>query len=166
MENRVCTLCKNEKPLYDFYVKVKTPLQYMSKCKECSKKISRDKWATLSKNKEWAENYKLKNRHNKSKRDREIKYYKRFPEKLRGRNYTQHMSALVEGNHLHHWSYNYEHLKDVIELIPKIHCLLHRCTVYDQERMMYRIAKTGELLDTKESHLKFIDYCIEHYLDK
>lgn len=57
---------------------------------------------------------------------------------------------------LHHWSYNEEHWQDIIHLTIKEHKVAHRFIIYDQERMMYRIATTGELLDTRERHLDFI----------
>lgn len=61
-----------------------------------------------------------------------------------------------QGHELHHWSYNKEHWQDIIELDIKAHNLAHRFIIYDQEQMMYRIALTGELLDTKARHIQFI----------
>ena len=66
------------------------------------------------------------------------------------------MKAKTHGNNLHHWSYNDEHFKDVIELNVKDHAMVHRHIIYDQERMMYRDLD-GVLLDTRERH---IEYCI------
>lgn len=68
---------------------------------------------------------------------------------------TSRMKPQTKGNHLHHWSYNIEHAKDVIELSIKDHATAHRFMVYDQERKMYR-KLTGELLDTKEGHENYI----------
>ena len=70
-----------------------------------------------------------------------------------------------EGAEKHHWSYNIEHAKDVIWLSKKDHMKSHRFIIYDQERFMYRRFDTNILLDTKESHLEFINYCILNYED-
>jgi hypothetical protein len=68
---------------------------------------------------------------------------------------------------LHHWSYNEEHYKDVIELEPKTHAFLHRYINYDQEQMMYRVSANlngwdfGELLNTRDKHERFLGSCIK-----
>jgi hypothetical protein len=66
------------------------------------------------------------------------------------------MKPQIKGNHLHHWSYNEIHFKDVIELDIDTHNFLHRYMTYDQPSKMYRRKDTGELLDTKEKHLNFL----------
>jgi hypothetical protein len=75
------------------------------------------------------------------------------------------MKPLIKGNQLHHWSYNKEHYKDVIELTPKEHHKAHRFIVYDQERMMYRTFDKNLLLDTRERHETFIKNCITYFQD-
>lgn len=86
----------------------------------------------------------------------------KFPEK-----YTAILSCKKllrpPGYQLHHWSYRKEHKRDVIALTIKVHNLVHKFIIYDQEIMMYRIAKTGELLDSKEAHQEFIDGLILIY---
>lgn len=67
------------------------------------------------------------------------------------------MKPQTEGNELHHWSYNQEHYKDVIELVVLDHKKAHRYMVYDPERKMYRRADNNILLDTRESHIEFIN---------
>lgn len=62
-----------------------------------------------------------------------------------------------EGFELHHWSYNKEHAKDVIELSVADHYFIHRYIIYDQERMMYR-TRDGILIDTKEKHVEHFNY--------
>lgn len=79
----------------------------------------------------------------------------KFPEKYKAIGACKKLPR-TPGFELHHWSYNKEHWKDVIHLSVKSHNLAHRFIIYDHERMMYRIAATGELLDTKERHLEFI----------
>ena len=65
------------------------------------------------------------------------------------------MKPKTKGNHLHHWSYNNGHEKDVIELPLAAHYKAHRYMIYDPEQMMYR-KLDGILLDTRDSHVAYI----------
>jgi len=67
----------------------------------------------------------------------------------------------TEGNHLHHWSYNEEHYKDVIELNPKEHNKIHRYLKYNQTTKMYKDLN-GNLLLTKDKHLEYINKVIKY----
>lgn len=83
------------------------------------------------------------------------KWRNKFPEKYKAIAKCRNPPR-SEGCELHHWSYNIQDWQDIIHLTIKQHNLAHRFIIYDQERMMYRIASTGELLDTRERHLDFI----------
>lgn len=88
-------------------------------------------------------------------------YRKNYPEKYKAKISSQRISCL-KGFHKHHWSYNEEHWKDVIILSPKEHSDLHRFIDYDESfyyRTVIRIGKfkKGELLDTREKHLDFLE---------
>lgn len=80
----------------------------------------------------------------------------KFPEKYKAIAKCRKLSRPDDWE-LHHWSYNFEHWQDIIPLDKKTHKLVHRFIIYDPERMMYRIAQTGELLDSKERHIDFIN---------
>jgi hypothetical protein len=170
-KNKICFKCNTEKPLSDYYKHKKMGDGHLGKCKECTKKDSEEREKLLRQNPEWVEKekirarakyfrlgYKDKNKptFNKRKEARE-KYNKKYPEKKLSRNVTGHMKPQIKGNHLHHWSYNEPHFKDVIELTPLEHAKAHRYMVYDPERKMYRKADDNVLLDTKESHIEFIN---------
>jgi len=92
------------------------------------------------------------------------KYYQRFPEKEKAKNISQHIKV-SDGFEKHHWSYNDEHLKDVIELTMLQHKKAHRFIIYDQEQKMYRRYDNLELLDTRERHQEFIFDCIKNKED-
>lgn len=87
-------------------------------------------------------------------------YSKSFPEKKKAYILSQRIEKKLAENHLHHWSYNVEHAKDVIELSQSDHYKIHRFIIYDQERFMYRRYDTNELLDTRESHEAFIQHVL------
>lgn len=103
-------------------------------------KIVRQQWNILNRDKKRISNNLYKNK---------------YPEKYLAKNKSQRLPC-KKGNQLHHWSYNEEHYKDVIELSVSDHALLHRNMIYYQERMMYRNIN-GILLDTKESHIELLN---------
>jgi hypothetical protein len=142
---------------------------HLGKCKDCTKKDSDKREKELRKNPEWLEKEKIrgrdkyfrlgyKNIYKQSKESKKMsitKHRNLYPEKYLAKNASQHFKKENKGNHWHHWSYNKQHYKDVIELSILEHNKLHRYIVYDQERMMYRRCDNNQLLDTKEMHIEF-----------
>ncbi len=171
MSTKVCFKCGIDKPLSDYYAHKQMGDGHLNKCKDCTKSDTKKRTDNLSSNPAWIElerkrgrekYYKLgyKNK-SKSKSGKYQKNYREnFPEKYKAKNASQRMKKLDKGNHLHHWSYNEQHYKDVIELSPKHHAKAHRFIVYDQERKMYRRYDNNVLLDTREAHESFILECI------
>lgn len=163
-ELKKCKDCFIEKDKSLFY-------KAQNECKECTKNRVRKRESVLKNDPKWVEKekdrarekyYRLgyKDLHKPTPENKAIaikKHRDKYPEKYFAKNASYCLSTKVKGNHLHHWSYNQEHYKDVIELSVKEHNKLHRFIVYDQERMMYR-KLDGELLDTKEKHLAYCDF--------
>lgn len=172
---KICIKCKIEKELSLFYEHKKMKDGFLNKCIECCKLQSNEREKKLRENPEWIEKERERNRNRyyKSggykkadpvlKKIAISKYKGKYPEKQRARNLSNHLFALVKGNHLHHWNYNVGFEKDVIELPAKNHFTIHRFLIYDQERMMYRRNDNLVLLDTKESHLEFIEQIINGF---
>lgn len=162
-----CIKCNKEKPKKEFYKHHKMADGVINKCKSCSKKQMKDRLNTLRKDPDWVKLerercrekyfrlYSDKKQPYSKRKKANLKYKKKFPEKINASNATKGMKR-GKGNHLHHWSYNIEDVKDVIELCSKDHYLLHRFMVYDQDYMMYRRVDNMDLLDTKQSHLEFL----------
>lgn len=164
-----CFKCNIEKELSEFYTHKKMADGHLNKCISCAKADVQRRLDEKVKDPSFVEAERKRGRHKyhrlyegtgRANKKRTLGYMKKYPEKEKAKNKSQHMKKPFDGVEKHHWSYNEEHYKDVIWLTKKEHMKGHRFIVYDQERMMYRRYDTNELLHTKETHEAFIRYCI------
>lgn len=173
MSTKVCFKCGVDKPLSEYYAHKQMGDGHLNKCKSCTKSDTKKRIDNLSSNPEWIESERKRGREKyyrlgykgQIRPGAQKRYAAKYPEKYKARIASQHMKKSIKSNHLHHWSYNEEHCKDVIEITPKQHAKAHRFIVYDQERMMYRRFDNNILLDTREAHESFIKYCITELED-
>jgi hypothetical protein len=170
IKEKKCFKCNNILPISEFYEHKKMPDGHLNKCKNCTKKDVKLRENELKNDPEWIEKERERNREkyyrlqykgkyypNREKKKETIKKYRqKFPEKYMASRYTELFLTKVPGYHLHHWSYNQEDWLDVIQLSISEHNTLHRNIKYNQETMKYE-NKDGELLDTKEKHLKYLE---------
>lgn len=167
-----CFKCGIIKPLSEFYAHPQMFDGHVNKCKDCNKKDVRKNYQDnilkpgfIDKERKRGREKSRRLRTGKNKQTNEIRerWESKYPEKIFAINACSKLRK--QGFEKHHWSYNKEHHKDIVWLTKKDHMKAHRFLVYDQERMMYRRYDTNELLDTKERHKEFINYCIKIFED-
>ena len=173
MEKR-CFKCNIEKPLSEFYKHVGMADGCLNKCKDCTKRDAKRDYYKNSQDDEWVKKerkrgrdkyHKYKYSIDSQKRKTYSNMYKlKYPEKVAAGRAVANLRKGIKDNlvNLHHWSYNLEHHRDVINMQLQDHAFLHRFIKYDQERMMYR-GLDGVLLSTRQSHIDYLEYCDKNF---
>ena len=167
MSEKKCFKCDEVKPLSEFHKHKQMADGHLGKCKVCACKDTADYTDIKKKDPVWC--FKERERGRKKQRDsresgkaKKYSYTKNWIDmvvKKKAKSASQHMKA-ASGCHKHHWSYNEIHWKDIIELTKEQHYKVHRYTVYDAERLMYRTL-LGVLLDTRERAVAYYDYIFD-----
>lgn len=169
-----CFKCNQVKPLTDFYKHPKMTDGHVNKCKDCYKNDVKGNYLINKQDANYIEKERKRGRKkyhrlytgtNKANPISVKRWQEKYPEKRIASSKCSSLKKPFENAEKHHWSYNEEHYKDVIWITKKHHMKGHRFIIYDQEQMMYRRFDTNELLNTKERHQQFIEWCIQNKED-
>ena len=160
-----CNEWKNEEE--EFYKHPQMLGGRLGKCKECTKKDTKQNTLKKLQDRSWVKkeqerqrekyyrlNYKEKKPTSESKKKAMDKYRGKYPEKSITINLSQHIKA-PPGYEKHHWSYKRQNAKDLIFLTNEAHNRIHRHLIYCKTGKCYK-TKDNILLDTRKKHEHFI----------
>lgn len=169
-----CFKCGTVKPLDQFYKHSKMGDGRLNKCIDCTKKDVSERLLVLSDDPAFIEKERKRGRlkhhrlykgKKKDCRQAVIKHFEKYPERYLGKLKSQRLKPPFEKAQRHHWSYNDDHLADVIWLNKNNHEKAHRFLVYDKTEKKFRRSDNKELLETKDQHLEWINYCLSNFED-
>jgi len=153
-----CIRCNNDKELNDFYVHPKMKDGHLNKCKECCKEVADLREKKLRQNNpEWCEKERVRSiekYHRLNYRKKEIEQEKLKPYKNGKYKNLSRKLKLSSNENQHHWNYNL--IEDVIILMKKFHRYLHRYLILDENLLIFTTTD-GQILDSKEKHLEYIE---------
>lgn len=154
--------CHITKPLSDYYKHGKMADGHLNKCKVCAKIDVQVNLENKRTDPEWMERERERGRekyHRLNYRENHNSTRKSRPWLNKTRNVRKRFECkngvLDKNIELHHWSYNDEHINDVILLDRSSHKKLHRHLCFDEKEMIFR-TNSGRLLNSREMHKDFI----------
>ena len=158
-----CIRCENVKDLNDFYVHPKMRDGHLNKCKSCCKEVADLREKKLRENPEFCEKERLRSieRYNRlGYREKQYDHSKLISYKTgKYKNLSRDLKLSADDN-AHHWNYNL--IDDVIIINKKLHRFIHRYLVLNETTLTFETIE-GNLLDTKEKHLSYIEKITLHF---
>ena len=154
MDKKVCFKCGVEKAINDFYKHPQMSDGHLNKCKECTKNDVSNNYLVKTKNSEYVEKERARNREKYIRLGYINKFKRAHIENSNTSRYLKSIGVLTKGFEAHHWNYNLKN--DVIIMDKRSHSRIHKHIMFDKDTNMFRTKSDGVLLDTKDKHMEFI----------
>ena len=145
MDSKKCFRCGIVKELSHFYKHKQMGDGHLNKCKECTKKDTAKREASIRSTPEGVESERARHRekyHRLGYCEKQKEWDKNRPWKTsyKYKNLNRDLKnkgLLNNGEVAHHWNYNDEYLQDVFVMKLKYHKLIHTKLVFDSEHKIF-----------------------------